>query len=135
MLANLYQKAKRWVRFLFGGGANTTFTYVVYLGLKTMLPYQGAYFIAYAMGVVFSYWFNAVVVFRVPLTWKGFLSYPIVYVIQYLLSALFLGTLVELLGVSVAFAPIVVVVVLFPITYLTSKFVLNRDGAGKRLQT
>lgn len=116
--------AGRGLRFLLWGVTNTAFTYAVYLLLKIIIPYQWAYFIAYALGVIFAYWFNARWVFRVPLSWQGLFSYPIVYILQYFLSALFLGTLVEKLGVGVNLAPIYVVVALLPITYLMNHFVL-----------
>ncbi|WP_313311926.1 GtrA family protein [Pulveribacter sp.] len=115
----------RGLRFIVGGGANTAFSYVIYLLLKTTMPYQWAYLIAYTMGIVFAYWVNARWVFRVPLSWRGLLSYPIVYVVQYLISALLLGVLVEVLGINVTFAPIFVVVASLPLTYLMNRFVLN----------
>lgn len=123
--------AGRGLRFLVGGAINTAFTYAVYLLLKIIIPYQWAYFMAYALGVIFSYWFNARWVFRVPLSWRRLFSYPIVYVLQYLLSALCLGVLVEKLGVSVNLAPICVVVALLPITYLMNHFVLLFGAKAK----
>ena len=123
------QRAQRWLRFIVGGGINTGFTYLVYLGINAFLNYQVAYLIAYAAGVVFSYWFNARVVFRVPLSWKGLFSYPVVYVLQYFCSAFLLGGLVEFFRLSESVAPLVVAGMMVPLTYLMSKFVL---GAGQR---
>lgn len=119
------KRIKRWPRFLLGGVVNTAFSYGVYLILNTILTYQWAYFIAYAFGVVFAYGFNAVVVFRVPLSWKGLFSYPVVYVVQYAASAFLLGGLVELMGLAESFAPLAVAIVMLPVTYVMSKFVLN----------
>lgn len=118
-------RAQRWLRFIVGGGINTGFTYLVYLGINVFLPYHAAYLIAYAVGVVFSYWFNARVVFRVPLSWKGLATYPVVYVVQYLVAALCLGGLVEFFQISELIAPLVVVVAMIPLTYLMSKFLLG----------
>ena len=122
----LDNKWQRWLRFLLGGAVNTAFSYAVYLALNTVLAYQVAFLIAYATGVVFAYWFNATVVFRVPLTWKGLFSYPVVYVIQYLASAVLLSGLVEMLGVAELFAPLVVSIAMLPVTYMMSKLVLGR---------
>lgn len=129
-------RTKRWLRFLLGGVVNTAFSYAVYLALNTILAYQVAYFIAYALGVVFSYWFNAIVVFRVSLSWKGLLSYPVVYVVQYVVSAFLLGGLVEFAGIVESLAPLVVAIVMVPVTYVMSKFVLERTSHPKvdRLQ-
>jgi putative flippase GtrA len=122
---------KRWLRFLAGGGINTAFTYAVYLGLNRVMPYQAAYFIAFALGIVFAYWFNAVVVFRVPLSWKGLFSYPVVYVVQYVASAFLLGGLVEVLGIKQSLAPLVVSVVMVPVTYVMSRFVIGWTSRTK----
>lgn len=125
------QRAQRWLRFVVGGGINTGITYVVYLGINKFLPYQVAYLIAYAVGVIFSYWFNARVVFCVPVSWKGLATYPIVYVVQYLVSALCLGGMVEFFQISELIAPLVVVVAMIPLTYLMSKLVLSGKKPGK----
>lgn len=98
-----------------------------------------SYLLAYTSGIVFSYWFNTVIVFHLPLSWKGLFSYPIVYVIQYAASALLLGGLVEIAGFSMALAPLVVTVVMVPLTYVMSQIVLSRvsrrnDDAGKRCE-
>ncbi len=124
-------RTKRWLRFLLGGGVNTAVTYTIYLALNTVFAYQLAYFVAYALGIVFAYWFNAVVVFRVPLSWKGLFSYPVVYVVQYVASASLLGGLVELAGIGEALAPLVVPLVMVPVTYVMSKFVLQGTSRPK----
>jgi len=129
----LNPRAQRWLRFILGGGANTAFTYGAYLAMNLVLEYQVAYLIAYAMGVVFAYWFNAVVVFRLPLTWKGFFSYPLVYVIQYGASALLLGVLVEVAGVSEILAPLAVTIGMVPLTYVMSKRVLGWTNRPKKV--
>lgn len=88
---------------------------------------------AYVIGVVFSYWFNATVVFKTALSWKGFFTYPLVYVAQYVISALLLGALVEYVGVDKRLAPLVATAAMVPLTYVMSKVVLrsvNRRGQG-----
>lgn len=119
------QNARRWLYFIIGGGINTGFTYLIYLGLNAFLTYQLAYLIAYIVGVVFAYWFNASLVFHVPLSWKGLVSYPVVYVAQYLVSALFLGGLVEFFQINELISPLVVAGAMIPVSYALSKFVLG----------
>lgn len=116
----------RWGRFLMGGAVNTAFTYAIYLVLNLVLEYQIAYFIAYALGVMFSYCFNALVVFKVKMTWKGFCAYPLVYVIQYALSATGLAVLVDVFGISKEIAPLMIIVMMIPLTYILSKLVIVR---------
>jgi putative flippase GtrA len=108
-----------------GGAVNTAFSYAVYLALNNVLSYQISYFIAYALGVAFAYWFNAVFVFQVTLSWKGLFSYPIVYLIQYLTSAFLLAIIVEILGILESLAPLLVAIIMVPVTYVMSKLVLR----------
>lgn len=119
-------RIQRWLRFIIGGGINTGFTYLVYLSINTFINYQLAYLVAYATGIVFSYCFNALVVFRVPLSWAVLFSYPVVYVLQYMFSALLLGGLIEYFGIEESVAPLFVVVLSIPFTYFMSKCVLSR---------
>ncbi len=124
----MIQRVQRWAKFVLGGLANTGFSFAVYLLLKLVLPYQAAYFLAYVSGIAFSYVVNSLLVFRVPLSWRRFLAFPLVYVVQYFLGALLLGVLVEALGISKTWAPLLVTACLLPLTYLLSKMVLLRKG-------
>ncbi|MDF3054220.1 MAG: GtrA family protein [Gammaproteobacteria bacterium] len=121
-------KMKRWLHFLIGGAINTGFTYAIYLALHTVLAYQLAYFFAYILGIVFAYWFNATLVFKVRLSWKGLFTYPIVYFVQYITSACLLGSLVEIAGITESLAPLAVSIIMLPITYMMSKFLLRHKG-------
>lgn len=118
-------RTKRWLLFLVGGGLNTGLTYGVYLGLCRLLGYQTAYFIAYVLGIVFSYLFNARLVFGQAWSWRGLFAYPLVYLVQYLLSAGALGLLVEWLHMPKLYAPLVVTAAMVPVTYVMSKLVLQ----------
>ncbi len=111
---------------------NTGFSYLLYLALNLVLPYRYAYLLAYMAGVVFAYWFNARFVFAVPLSWRGLFSYPLVYVVQYLVSALVLEGLIDRLGVNEQQAPLWVAAVMFPVTFMMSKLVLMWKRTTKR---
>jgi putative flippase GtrA len=120
-----FARFKRPLTFVVGGALNTGLSYGVYLLLLLILDYQVAYFFAYLCGLLFAYWFNAVVVFKVALSWRGLMAYPIVYIVQYVLSATVLGGLVAFAGLAEAYAPLVVAAVMLPVTYLMNKFVLG----------
>lgn len=105
-------------------------TYALYLAFKLAVGYQFAYLAAYVIGIVFSYWFNSRLVFKVPLSWAKFLSYPIVYVFQYCASAFLLHGLVEFAGINVSFAPLMVTAAMVPLTYVASKLILKRTPHG-----
>ena len=129
--SKIKQRARRWLRFLLGGGINTAFTYGIYFALNLTMNYQLAYLLAYALGVVFAYWFNAVFVFKVPLSWKGFFAYPLVYVLQYGSSALLLGVLVEFANMNEKFAPLLIAVCMLPFTYMLSRYVLSWSNKAR----
>lgn len=118
-------KMQYWLRFLAGGLLNTGLTYGLYFLLQKLFFYQVAYAIAYATGIVFSYWFNARIVFRTPLSWKGLMTYPLVYVVQYGSSALLLGIFIERLGIPPALAPLLVLVLMIPLTFFLSRWILR----------
>lgn len=113
------------LRFLIGGVINTGVSYSCYLLLKIIFSYQLAYALSYIIGIVFSYWFNTKLVFSVPMSWRGFFAYPLVYVVQYLLSALMLEGIVVRLSIKDSVAPLLVTVLMVPVTFSISKFILN----------
>lgn len=114
------------IKFVIGGSINTAFTYCLYFGLQAILHYQVAYALAFATGIVFSYWFNARIVFKTPIRWKGFFAFPLVYLVQYLLSAVLLSLFVERLGITQNVAPLVVIVLTIPITFVLTRWFLRR---------
>lgn len=114
------------IKFVIGGGINTAFTYGLYFGLQVIMPYQAAYALAFFTGIVFSYWFNATIVFNTAVSWKGFLAFPLVYLAQYLLSALLLSIFVEEFGIPQSVAPLVVIIVTIPITFVLTRWFLRR---------
>ena len=87
-------QVRRWLSFLVGGGLNTGLTYGLYLLLSYLIDYQIAYAIAYAAGIVFAYFFNAKVVFKVEQSLLGMAIYPTIYLVQYIFGALLLNLLV-----------------------------------------
>ncbi|NWB95179.1 GtrA family protein [Pseudomonas gingeri] len=114
------------IKFVAGGGINTTFTYGLYFGLQIVMPYQVAYALAFSTGIIFSYWFNATIVFKTPLSWKGFLAFPLVYLVQYLLSAVLLSVFVERFGIPQSVAPLVVIIAAIPVTFVLTRWFLRR---------
>lgn len=116
---------QHWIRFITGGAINTGFTYALYFLLQGFIYYQIAYAIAYAAGIVFSYWFNACFVFKVPLTWRGLFAYPIVYAVQYCLSAGLLGFFIEFIHIPRQVGPLLVLVLMIPFTFFMSRWVLR----------
>ena len=59
-------------------------------------------------------------------TLRGFFTYPLVYVVQYALSAGLLHVLIQQLDVAVRIAPLVVSVLVFPVTFVLGRIVVAR---------
>lgn len=125
------ENLRRWGSFLIGGFLNTLLTYGIYLLLNMYMSYQKSYVIAYISGIIFSYLFNAHVVFNVKKSWKGLMAYPLVYLLQYALGALLLSLMVEKLGIPEKLAPLLIIVLLLPVTYLLSKTILKATHQPK----
>lgn len=124
-------QVRRWINFLIGGGLNTGLTYCLYLLLSYVIDYQIAYAIAYVAGIVFAYFFNSKVVFKVEHSLIGMLVYPTIYLVQYIFGALLLNLLVEHLHLHKAIAPILVILLLLPSSYLLNKIVLKATHKTK----
>ena len=118
------------LRFLFAGAVNTIATYAIYLALLTLFNYTLAYTIAYLAGIVISYLLNTTFVFRVTRTAANMATFPLVYLVQYLLGALVLNIAVRWMGISDRFALIASIVVTIPVTFFLSRALLHR-GAPK----
>ena len=114
------------VRFLLVGAINTLLTYLLYLLLLTFLGYQTAYSITYCAGIALSYFLNIHFVFKKRVSLASFLKFPAVYVIQYALGAAMLWLLVSTAGIPPSLAIIGVIIVTIPVTFLASRFILNK---------
>lgn len=83
--------------------------------------------------VLLSYWLNCHFVFKVRMSLKGLLRFPLVYVVQYLVGLLLMFVLVEKLAVPKLLAPLLVIVVTVPLTFVLSRALLRpgvRGGDG-----
>ncbi len=113
------------LRFLLVGAFNAAATYVLYLAALQLMPYRLAYTGAYAAGIVLSYALNTWFVFRAPWSWKRLMAYPLVYLLQYGLGLLCLSLLVERGWVSQELAPLAVVVITLPLTFLATRYLIK----------
>ena len=112
-------------RFVLMGTVSTATMFGIYIILNLMLNYQVSYLISYVVTVVFSYVLNTRFVFKIPMSWQTFLQFPLVYVVQYVSSAIGLEILVRL-GFSVTIAPLITIVLLLPVTYLLSRLIMKK---------
>jgi putative flippase GtrA len=113
------------ILFLFGGLLNTALTYAIYLLLNSYMYYLFAYFISYIMGIIFAYYYNSKYVFNVSFSWKKLFQYPVIYIIQYIVSTLLLIIFVSIIQIDESIAPLIILSVMVPFSYLLNEFILN----------
>lgn len=111
--------------FLLVGACNTLLTYVLYVFFFIFLSYKLAYSLAYVCGIIISYYLNSRLVFREPISLAKFLQYPIVYVVQYGLGIFILYVCIDILGISAWLAPMVVIVISLPVTFVLSRLIIK----------
>lgn len=114
------------VRFTLMGAISTTIMYLFYILLNIYLPYQWSYFISYIVTVILSYVLNCYLVFHTPMSIKTFLQFPLVYVVQYVMSALGIEIFVRL-GMSATYAPLIVIISILPLTFVLSRLVILKQ--------
>jgi len=117
------------LRFLLGGASTTVVSYAIYLVLLSWLPYVFAYSIAYVSGIVWSYFANTLFVFRRALSVTRAALFPLVYLAQYLAGTLLLIVLVDVLRLPKTLAPLAVIVLTLPLTYVLSRHLITADLA------
>lgn len=111
--------------FVFLGAVNTVLSYGIYLLLVLVVAYPAAYTLSYPPGILISYYLNARFVFREKLRLAKALQYPVVYLVQYLLGLGLLYLLVEVVHLSKFIAPILIVLITVPCTYVLSRYVIK----------
>jgi len=97
--------------------------------LLSWLPYVFAYSIAYVSGIVWSYFANTLFVFRRALSVTRAALFPLVYLAQYLAGTLLLIVLVDVLRLPKTLAPLAVIVLTLPLTYVLSRHLITADLA------
>ena len=100
-------------------------SYAIYLILLRWIPYAFAYGVAYAAGIVWSYFSNTIFVFRHRPSIRRAALFPLVYVAQYLLGTALMFLLVEALHVPEKLAPLGVIALTIPLTYLLSRRIIT----------
>jgi putative flippase GtrA len=117
---------QQFFRFVCVGIANTAFSYLLYILFRLVVPYEVAYTVAYVLAIGFSYWLNSTWVYRVTMSLRTFLQFPLVYVVQYVINIMCLHVLVEKLLVPQLIAPFFVIVINIPITFILSRWIIVR---------
>lgn len=114
------------LRFIVVGGSNTVLTYGLYIVLLSWLGFQIAYTIAYGIGIIVSYFLNAKAVFRIQTSLPKLFLFSLVYMLQLGGGAVLMYVLVIKLRVPKELAPVAVLFVMVPSTFLLVRAVMRR---------
>jgi putative flippase GtrA len=124
-------RKNRFFRFLVSGVLNTAMTYCLYLILLQWLSYKISYTLTYLVGILLSYVLNRFFVFQEHRGTRTALLVPVVYFAQYLLSFLILWFWVDCFALSQKLAPLAVVILSLPMTYLLTRFSFTGNAIRK----
>ena len=116
------------LRFLLAGALNTAASYVLYLALLRILSYTMAYTIAFCVGIASAYLLNTRFVFRVRQSARSLLTFPLVYLAQYLTGLVVLELAVKVFRVPQDYAMFFCVAVTVPMTFVLSRSVLASNA-------
>jgi putative flippase GtrA len=113
------------VRFVVVRGICAIFTYGLYLVLLIKIRYEVAYLVSFVGGVVLAYVINSRYVFREAMNAKSAILFPIVYIVQFLVSFVLLRIAVQWVGIlpSIAFA--IAVGITIPVTFVLSRLIIR----------
>jgi putative flippase GtrA len=115
---------KQMLGFAITGTLSTVLMLVIYMALNKIINYQYAYLAGYCISVIALYFMNALWVFNNHgISLSTFLKFPLIYLLQYVIGAFFLEFIVRL-GFSITYAPVVVVIILLPVTFVLNRIVL-----------
>lgn len=115
-------------RFILAGGSTTLLSYALYALLLLGVHAKPAYALSYLMGIAWSYSINTIWVFRRKWTWRGLLSFPLVYAAQAGLSFLLFVLLLDHWSLPALAAPLVTIVLMLPLTYVLGRAVIHRTS-------
>lgn len=113
---------KQIVAFILTGSFSTLIMFILYICLYKRINYQYSYLIAYSISVIALYFMNLWFVFKKHISLRSALLFPFIYLLQYLVGAASLEILARL-GVTLTYAPLIVVIIMLPVTFLLNRIV------------
>jgi putative flippase GtrA len=116
------------------GAGRTLFSVAVYLGLNFFLPYWASFTISFAATVALSALANSTFVFMTNVTLPRLVTYFGVYVLSYLVSLALTVFVVDGLGISPSFVPLIIGPTMFPVNFVLERWALGVSTGGSRFE-
>ena len=118
------------LRFVLVGGLNFLLTLAVYEVALLVMDYRLAYLVSFPVGTVFTTVLNIKSVFGRHLEARTFATYGIYYCLYTGVSMLVLQGVVEGLAVPRVWAPVLVQMVVIPLHFLLSRYIILRGSVS-----
>lgn len=117
------------IRFLLVGGFNTVGAYLVYLLLLELTPYLWAFTFTYFLSIFTSYVLQAKLVFKTKMILSAAIKFPLLYISLYFINAGLLYFFVNTLTISEVTAPILILVITVPISFILSRLIIKKPAS------
>jgi putative flippase GtrA len=125
------RSARQIVLFLLVGVSNTVITYIAYLALLQVVHYSWAFTGAFVLGLIYTGLLNFRLTFAHHPTVTGFIVFAAYYGLYYVFSLLLLRLLVDGMGISEHFAPLVMLPIVVPINFVMTRRIVHRFGRAR----
>jgi putative flippase GtrA len=117
------------LRFIAAGGGNTLISLGIYQAALFVMGHLPAFALAYAAGIVLAYYLYARHVFAAQTSARGFVLFAVFYGTSALLGGVINGVLIDALGLHARLAIFATIVLMLPVNFLGSRWILLRGGA------
>ena len=124
MTNNWAQHTRPLLTFCVIGGVNTLAYYLVYLGLRLVMPYLVAHLAAWWVAIMVSYFLNCRFTYRVAPSRRSFLLFPLSNLPNIVLSTIGVVVMVEVFHWDDRIAPLIATVLAIPVSYLLARAIL-----------
>jgi putative flippase GtrA len=111
------------IRFALVGVVNTGTYYLIYLGLKTFMPYLAAHISAFTLSMIGSFFMNSWFTYRTKPTWRNFLLFPLTNVTNFVVTTVGMYLLVTYASMNDKIAPLVAAAAAIPVTFVVSRWI------------
>jgi putative flippase GtrA len=115
------------LKFVASGAFNTLATYLFYLALLPVLPYQWSYTVSYAAGIALAYALYRYFVFSGSGGRYGPLWVALIYLFQYFLGLALVSFWISALDAPASWAPAFAIAISMPFSYLLNRWVFRVD--------
>lgn len=116
----------QFTKFSLVGLFNTAVTFGIYSILLEFVTYKISFILAFLVGLIFSFLFNSFFVFRNRINLRKFILFSYIPSIQFVVSFFSIDLLIVHLNISPKIAPILSLIILFPMSFFINKKILGQ---------